>query len=152
MLPCAHLDKRFAIFQANKLSTVKKCLNEVLKYGGPFSARDLYPVSRSVTDGLDQNSSFLPQYHLALHQIDSLRKDGKFLSEDGSIPEGQAILVAQLSEAHEILEMLKEGMGDEDDDEDEDEDEDQSDEDSESEEENRMEPSRPLPVHNQATS
>ena len=30
--------------QANKLSTVKKCLNEVLKYGGPFSPRDLYPV------------------------------------------------------------------------------------------------------------
>lgn len=32
--------------QANKLSTVKKCLNEVLKYGGPFSPRDLYPVSQ----------------------------------------------------------------------------------------------------------
>jgi len=30
--------------QANKLTTVKKCLNEVLKYGGPFNARDLYPV------------------------------------------------------------------------------------------------------------
>lgn len=30
--------------QANKLSTVKKCLEEVLKYGGPFSPRDLYPV------------------------------------------------------------------------------------------------------------
>lgn len=33
-----------AYLQANKLSTVKKCLNEVLKYGGPFNARDLYPV------------------------------------------------------------------------------------------------------------
>jgi hypothetical protein len=31
--------------QANKLSTVKKCLNEVYKYGGPFTPRDLYPVS-----------------------------------------------------------------------------------------------------------
>ena len=30
--------------QANKLTTVKKCLNEVLKYGGTFNARDLYPV------------------------------------------------------------------------------------------------------------
>jgi hypothetical protein len=30
--------------KANKLSTVKKCLNEVLKYGGPFNPRDLYPV------------------------------------------------------------------------------------------------------------
>lgn len=74
---------------ANKLSTIKKCLNEVLKYGGPFSARDLYP------------------YHLALNQIDGLRKDGKFYSQDGSdsIPEGQAILVAHLSECHELLEM-----------------------------------------------
>ncbi|EIW73151.1 hypothetical protein TREMEDRAFT_59313 [Tremella mesenterica DSM 1558] len=80
---------------ANKLSTIKKCLNEVLKYGGPYSPRDLYP------------------YHLALHQIDQLRKDGKFYADDGSIPEGQAILVAQLSEAHELLEMLKESMSDE---------------------------------------
>ena len=30
--------------KANKLTTVKKCLNEVLKYGGPFNPRDLYPV------------------------------------------------------------------------------------------------------------
>ena len=30
--------------QANKLSTVKKCLNEVLKYGGPYDSRELYPV------------------------------------------------------------------------------------------------------------
>jgi hypothetical protein len=75
--------------QANKLSTIKKCLNEVLKYGGPFSPRDLYP------------------YHLALNQIDNLRKDGKFYSQDGSdsIPEGQAILTAHLSECHELLEM-----------------------------------------------
>ena len=86
--------------QANKLSTIKKCLNEVLKYGGPYTPRDLYP------------------YHLALNQIDQLRKDGKFYADDGSIPEGQAILNAQLSEAHELLEMLKESMS-EDEDEDE---------------------------------
>ncbi|ORY27366.1 hypothetical protein BCR39DRAFT_538513 [Naematelia encephala] len=86
---------------ANKLSTIKKCLNEVLKYGGPYTPRDLYP------------------YHLALHQIDSLRRDGKFYADDGSIPEGQAILVAQLSEAHELLEMLKESMSDEESDEEE---------------------------------
>ncbi len=86
------LADRVCSSQANKLSTIKKCLNEVLKYGGPYTPRDLYP------------------YHLALHQIDSLRRDGKFYSDDGSIPEGQAILVAQLSEAHELLEMLKESM------------------------------------------
>jgi len=31
--------------KANKLSTVKKCLNEVYKFGGPFTPRDLYPVN-----------------------------------------------------------------------------------------------------------
>lgn len=81
---------------ANKLSTVKKCLNEVYKYGGPFSPRDLYP------------------YQLALHQIDSMRKDGKFIGVDGTIPEGQGIVMAHLSECHELLEMLKESMDEED--------------------------------------
>ncbi|KAF8967681.1 hypothetical protein BDZ97DRAFT_1802751 [Flammula alnicola] len=77
---------------ANKLTTVKKCLNEVLKYGGPFNARDLYP------------------YQLALFQIDSMRKDGRFIGMDGSIPEGQGIINANLSECHELVEMLKESM------------------------------------------
>ncbi|KAI0343203.1 hypothetical protein BDW22DRAFT_1356806 [Trametopsis cervina] len=77
---------------ANKLSTVKKCLNEVLKYGGAFSPRELYP------------------YQLALHQIDSMRKDGKFVGVDGTIPEGQGIVMAHLNECHELLEMLKERM------------------------------------------
>ncbi|TEB33069.1 hypothetical protein FA13DRAFT_1754197 [Coprinellus micaceus] len=79
---------------ANKLNTVKKCLNEVLKYGGPFNARDLYP------------------YQLALFQIDSMRKDGRFIGADGSIPEGQGIIMANLNECHELVEMLKESMDD----------------------------------------
>jgi hypothetical protein len=45
------------------------------------------------------------QYQLALHQIDSLRKDGKFVGVDGSIPEGQAIVTAHLNECHELVEM-----------------------------------------------
>lgn len=85
---------------ANKLSTVKKCLNEVLKYGGPFNPRDLYP------------------YQLALYQIDSMRKDGKFVGVDGTIPEGQGIVMAHLNECHELVEMLKQSMDDVEDDED----------------------------------
>ncbi|KIM90620.1 hypothetical protein PILCRDRAFT_812376 [Piloderma croceum F 1598] len=91
---------------ANKLSTVKKCLNEVLKYGGPFSPRDLYP------------------YQLALFQIDSMRKDGKFVGVDGSIPEGQGIVMAHLNECHELLEMLKESMDESEEDDYDDDDED----------------------------
>ncbi|BGP41238.1 hypothetical protein JCM10450v2_005278 [Rhodotorula kratochvilovae] len=78
---------------ANKLSTIKRCLIEVAKQGGPFTDRDLYP------------------FQLALYQIDSLRKDGKFEGRDGSIPEGQAILNALLSEAHEIISMMREDGG-----------------------------------------
>ncbi|KAA1105215.1 hypothetical protein PGTUg99_013981 [Puccinia graminis f. sp. tritici] len=78
---------------ANKLSTLKKCLNEVLKYGGDgLSPRDLYP------------------YQLALAQIDNLRIDGKFKGKDGTIPEGQAILNANLGECHELLNTLRESM------------------------------------------
>ncbi|KAG2141272.1 hypothetical protein DEU56DRAFT_796022 [Suillus clintonianus] len=73
---------------ANKLSTVKKCLNEVYKFGGPFTPRDLYP------------------YQLALHQIDSMRKDGRFVGVGGNIPEGQGIVMAHLNECHELLEMV----------------------------------------------
>jgi len=84
---------------ANKLTTVKKCLNEVLKYGGPFNQRDLYP------------------YQLALYQIDSLRRDGKFIGIDGSIPEGQGIVMAHLNECQELLEMLKQSVDDNEEDE-----------------------------------
>ncbi|KAF9531718.1 hypothetical protein CPB83DRAFT_848609 [Crepidotus variabilis] len=80
---------------ANKLTTIKKCLNEVLKYGGTFNARDLYP------------------YQLALFQIDSMRKEGRFVGTDGSIPEGQGIINANLSECHELVELLKESMEEE---------------------------------------
>lgn len=78
---------------ANKLSTLKKCLNEVLKYGGDgLTPRDLYP------------------YQLALAQVDNLRINGKFMGKDGSIPEGQAILNAHLGECHELLNTLREAM------------------------------------------
>lgn len=90
---------------------------------------------------------------MALHQIDSLRRDGKFLSEDGSIPEGQAILVAQLSEAHEILEMLKESMGDEDEDDDDDDDEEEEDESEEEDQTMSASMEAPsLPVHASQTA
>ena len=48
-----------------------------------------------------------PQYQLALYQIDALRKDGKFIGIDGSIPEGQGIVMAHLNECHELLEMVR---------------------------------------------
>jgi hypothetical protein len=35
-----------------------------------------------------------------------MRKDGKFVGADGSIPEGQAIVMAHLNECHELIEMV----------------------------------------------
>jgi hypothetical protein len=35
-----------------------------------------------------------------------MRKDGKFVGADGSVPEGQAIVMAHLNECHELIEMV----------------------------------------------
>ena len=35
-----------------------------------------------------------------------MRKNGKFIGTDGSIPEGQGIVMAHLSECHELVEMV----------------------------------------------
>ncbi|TIB05767.1 hypothetical protein E3P92_02587 [Wallemia ichthyophaga] len=111
---------------SNKLLTVKKCLNEVLKHGNDFTPRDLYP------------------YHLALYQIDNLRKDGKFYSDDGSVPEGQAIVSAHLEECHALIEQMQEGINSSDDDED---DEEEDDDNSEEILEDGLKPAQPFPTH-----
>ncbi|TIC70162.1 hypothetical protein E3Q01_00051 [Wallemia mellicola] len=113
---------------SNKLLTVKKCLNEVLKHGNDFTPRDLYP------------------YHLALYQIDNLRKDGKFYSDDGSIPEGQAIVISHLEECHALIEQMQEGINSSDEDDDVDEDDD-DDDNSEEILEDGLQPAQPLPTH-----
>ncbi|CAJ0826262.1 22031_t:CDS:2 [Entrophospora sp. SA101] len=60
----------------NQLQTVRKFLKEIKKFGTPFTARELYP------------------YQMKLASIDNLRVDGKFIDDDGSIPEGQGIIAA----------------------------------------------------------
>jgi len=35
-----------------------------------------------------------------------MRKDGKFVGVDGTIPEGQGIVMAHLNECHELVEMV----------------------------------------------
>ncbi|KAI7897935.1 uncharacterized protein BX663DRAFT_526500 [Cokeromyces recurvatus] len=72
----------------NQLSTVRKCLIEVTKWGKPDSVRDLYP------------------YQLKLASIDNMRVNGTFCDEEGNIPEGQAICVALLNECYDILHEL----------------------------------------------
>ncbi|CAG8451368.1 6707_t:CDS:2 [Ambispora leptoticha] len=79
----------------NQLQTVRRFLNEAKKWGGPFTARDLYP------------------YQMKLASIDNLRVDGKFLDEDGGVPEGQGIVMALLNECYDILFELKSDIVDE---------------------------------------
>ncbi|CAG8436392.1 2704_t:CDS:2 [Ambispora gerdemannii] len=73
----------------NQLQTVRRFLNEVKKWGGPFTARELY------------------LYQMKLTSIDNLRVDGKFLDENGGVPEGQGIVMALLNECYDILFELK---------------------------------------------
>ncbi|CAO3630719.1 unnamed protein product [Cunninghamella blakesleeana] len=72
----------------NQLSTVRRCLIEVTKWGKPDSARDLYP------------------YQLKLASIDNMRRDGIFYDEEGNIPEGQAICISILNECYDLLHEL----------------------------------------------
>ncbi|SAL97413.1 hypothetical protein [Absidia glauca] len=78
----------------NQLSTVRRCLLEVMKWGKPDSARDLYP------------------YQLKLASIDNMRQNGIFYDEDGNIPEGQAICVALLNECYDMLHDLMAALDD----------------------------------------
>ncbi|CEG73633.1 hypothetical protein RMATCC62417_08976 [Rhizopus microsporus] len=72
----------------NQLSTVRRCLIEVSKWGKPDSIRDLYP------------------YQLKLASIDNMRVNGTFCDEEGNVPEGQAICVALLNECYDMLHDL----------------------------------------------
>ncbi|ORZ16425.1 hypothetical protein BCR42DRAFT_392387 [Absidia repens] len=78
----------------NQLSTVRRCLLEVIKWGKPDSARDLYP------------------YQLKLASIDNLRQNGIFYDEEGNIPEGQAICIALLNECYDMLHDLMAAVDD----------------------------------------
>ncbi|CAG8573246.1 6780_t:CDS:1, partial [Racocetra fulgida] len=49
----------------------------------------------------------LYHYQMKLASIDNLRKDGKFLDTDGSIPEGQGVVMALLNECYDILFEMK---------------------------------------------
>ncbi|KAJ2742430.1 hypothetical protein GGI20_004485, partial [Coemansia sp. BCRC 34301] len=69
----------------NQLRTLRRCLLEVKKYGGPLSARDLYP------------------YQMKLSSIDNLRTDGKFLDDEGHIPEGQGMVMSLLNECYDLM-------------------------------------------------
>ncbi|KAJ1938980.1 hypothetical protein FBU59_004274, partial [Linderina macrospora] len=69
----------------NQLRTLRRCLLEVKKYGGPLTARDLYP------------------YQMKLSSIDNLRTDGKFLDEEGHVPEGQGVVMSLLNECYDLM-------------------------------------------------
>ena len=72
----------------NQLLTLKKCLVEVKRNGGVDSARELYP------------------YSMKLVSIDNMKKDGAF-RVGNEIPEGQASVIALLSECFELAYDLR---------------------------------------------
>ncbi|KAJ2768846.1 hypothetical protein IWQ57_003361 [Coemansia nantahalensis] len=72
----------------NQLRTLRRCLVEVKKDGAPLSVRDLYP------------------YQMKLSSIDNLRTDGKFLDDEGNIPEGQGVVMSLLNECYDLTYAL----------------------------------------------
>lgn len=72
----------------NQLSTIRRCLLDLKRYGGISSMRELYP------------------YQLKLDSIDNMKSDGKFIIKN-QIPEGQGAVVALLAECFDICHELK---------------------------------------------
>ncbi|KAJ3031701.1 UNVERIFIED_CONTAM: hypothetical protein HDU68_001218 [Siphonaria sp. JEL0065] len=96
----------------NTLMTLRKCFLELQRWKVKLSMRDL------------------TMYQVKLAALDNQRKDGKFIGEDGSIPEGQGILHDLLDECYNLQVELQQASEesddeyyDEDDEEDEEEDE-----------------------------
>jgi Protein of unknown function (DUF2408) len=51
---------------------------------------------------------------MKLNSIDAMRVGGKFMTEDGSIPEGQGTVHALLAECYELLHELRSEIEDDD--------------------------------------
>lgn len=78
----------------NQLSTVRRCLVEVTKWGKPDSARDLYPYVIQCSHQMLPRLIHLTfssdrRYQMKLASIDNMRVNGIFYDEDGNIPEGK---------------------------------------------------------------
>ncbi|KXN73772.1 hypothetical protein CONCODRAFT_74991 [Conidiobolus coronatus NRRL 28638] len=82
----------------NQILTLRKCLYEVKKLGGPFTLRELFP------------------YQIKFSSIENLMTNGQFLDTEGQAPEGQVILQALLKECKDILYQLKDMVDDDDED------------------------------------
>jgi len=79
----------------NQLLTLRRCLLELKKWGGPFTVRELYP------------------YQMKLASLDNMRVEGKYLDPDGNIPEGQGIVMSLLNECYDILYELRASIDEE---------------------------------------
>lgn len=100
----------------NQLSTVRRCLIEVTKWGAPDSGKSYIRNGRA---GALSNSNILLvrelyPYQMKLASIDNMRQNGTFYDEDGMIPEGQGVCVAILNECYDILHDLISKVEDED--------------------------------------
>ncbi|KAI9594194.1 hypothetical protein BDF19DRAFT_466693 [Syncephalis fuscata] len=73
----------------NQLLTVRRFLIEIHKLEGAPSESELFPLQ------------------MKLAQIDNIRVNGKFVEEDGTIPEGQAIVMSLLNECYDRLFELR---------------------------------------------
>jgi hypothetical protein len=90
----------------NQLQTVRRCLNEVQKFGIQ-DARELYPYSMKVTKPPDK-SLLLADPLRQLSSIDNMKVDGKFMAGN-DIPEGQGRVASLLAECFEICQELRNG-------------------------------------------
>ncbi|KAJ2991499.1 hypothetical protein HDV02_003758 [Globomyces sp. JEL0801] len=73
----------------NQILTLQRCLLQLHKWNIELTFTELIP------------------YQMKINYIDSLKQDGKFLDDEGGVPEGQAILFSLLEECHELIRDLQ---------------------------------------------
>lgn len=77
-----------------------------MSHGGQESRRSIFWYPSFLQRFLTEARELYP-YGMKLNSIDGMRVAGKFMTEDGAIPEGQGTVHALLAECYELLHELR---------------------------------------------
>jgi hypothetical protein len=89
------------VFSLQKIPSFLSSLPIILMFPPFFASRLLLRLT------LTSVARELYPYGMKLNSIDGMRIGGKFMTEDGSIPEGQGTVHALLAECYELLHELR---------------------------------------------
>ena len=86
-----------------------------MSHGSQESRRSIFWYPHCQRKGWLTEARELYPYGMKLNSIDGMRVSGKFVTEDGAIPEGQGTVHTLLAECYELLHELRSEIDEEDD-------------------------------------